>query len=145
MFIHYSCYCEKIVYLHILCHDQEIKLKSNKKEAKLEQLKVGKDNKRKFKKYNEKSAIDLIHFIRDQDEHYSNWAKNSDLASDKLFGKEDLSRYRAYFMSSFPELTTLLYNCLLKQDLQGVETKKYFLHIIRPCLDFRFGFIIKYR
>jgi len=96
---------------------------------------VGKDNKRKlnplregWKKYNEKSAIDLIHFIRYQDEHYSNWVKQSELASDKLFGKEDLSKYRTYFMSSFPELTTLLYNCLQKQDLQGVETKKYFLH-----------------
>jgi len=81
----------------------------------------------KWRNYLGGSVKDLISFIRDQDEHYSNW-KDSNLEQDKLFGSKYLKEYRLYFMRTFPELSTLLYNVLQNEHYQGKETREKYNH-----------------
>jgi len=108
--------------------DEEIKIWMEKRDSNLEKSKNTRNPLRdKWRNYAGGSVKDLISFVRDQDEHYSNW-RNSHLEQDKLFGSKYLKEYRSYFMRTFPELTTLLYNVLQNEQYQGKESREKYNH-----------------
>jgi len=89
---------------------------------------------REHNKYNGRSIIQLINFIRDQDEHYLHWL-SSELEDEIIFGDKHVSNYRSYFMRTFPELPTLLYNVLQDSKFQRRETAMYYKHNVNHLFE----------
>jgi len=89
-----------------------------------------------WRKYNGRSIIQLINFIRDQDEHYINWL-SSELEDERIFGNKQLPKYRSYFMRTFPELPTLLYNVLQDQKFQRRETAMFYKHNLNSLFELK--------
>jgi len=89
-----------------------------------------------WKKYNGRSIIQLMDFVRDQEEHYSNWF-SSEWEDERIFGSKCVLKYRSDFIRTFSELPTLLYNVLQDPKFRRRETTMYCNHNINSLFDLK--------
>jgi len=118
--------------------DTKIQEWIKEKDMALEKSKSQKPNalRDNWKKYNGRSIMQLINFIRDQDEHYANWF-SSDLEHERIYGRKYVLKYRSDFMRTFSEPPPLLYNVLQDPKLQRREAATYYNHNINSLFDLK--------
>jgi serine/threonine protein kinase len=89
-------------------------------------LRATKKNGIGWREYQADSLLHLIKFIRDQDQHNGNWNLHPQLTTPHIFGT-DGTRYSAYFIRTFPEISTVLFSlfhCPSFKDIQ-LKTKDF--------------------
>jgi serine/threonine protein kinase len=100
--------------------DENIRNWIQKKDAELQGQKKPQGPKG-WRMYKENSLVELVNFIRDQNEHTENWVTEKEVTRPDLFGRQG-SNYGPYFLKTFPELTTLLYTLLQDPQLRNAQT-----------------------
>jgi serine/threonine-protein kinase/endoribonuclease IRE1 len=76
------------------------------------------------RKYNGRFVVELIKFIRDKDQHYSEWP--DELKQSDVFGEDGRNSdetYSKYFTDRFPHLVTFLFTNLQKEEMARKERK----------------------